>query len=112
MEKINKTPLVDILTDMIGEQIAMDGDSYITMADNVVIADTVVADALVKQGDIHQESLLAKVKAEAQAYLSSTDWVTAKYTDLVVIQQTMTNEVFNAKYADVLAERNEARAKL
>jgi FMN-dependent NADH-azoreductase len=58
------------------------------------------------------ERELAKVKAEAQTYLTSTDWVTAKYTDLVVIQQVMTNDEFNAKYADVLAKRNEMRELL
>jgi len=58
------------------------------------------------------EQLLEQAKAEAIAVLNDTGWIIEKYTDLVVIQQAMTNDEFNAKYADVLAKRNEARELL
>ena len=75
MDEINRKPLVDVLAELLGTQVVMDGDNYVTMADNKLVADAVVADAVVKQKELYQEALLAKVKAGAQAYLLSTDWV-------------------------------------
>lgn len=112
MEAINRAPLVDILGNILGKTVVMDGDRYVTMVGNEAITEAVVADALVKQEELYQEMLLVKVKAEAEAVLNATGWIIEKYTDLVAIQQVMTNEEFNAKYADVLAKRNEARELL
>jgi hypothetical protein len=54
----------------------------------------------------------AKAVADAKSILASTDWIMAKYTDLVVVQKLMTDTDFNTKYADVLAQRNAAREAL
>jgi hypothetical protein len=54
----------------------------------------------------------AKAVSDAKSVLASTDWIMAKYTDLVVIQKLMTDAEFNAKYATELAQRNDAREAL
>jgi hypothetical protein len=54
----------------------------------------------------------AKAVADAKALLASTDWIMAKYADLVVIQKLMTDAEFNTKYATELAQRNAAREAL
>jgi hypothetical protein len=53
-----------------------------------------------------------KALSDARALLLSTDWIMAKYIDLVVIQKLMTDTDFNTKYADVLKQRNDARELL
>ena len=55
------------------------------------------------------EQLKAEAQAGAQAYLDSTDWVTNKYIDVVVVLQTMTREEYLAKYSDIYTKREEAR---
>ena len=47
---------------------------------------------------------------EAKAYLAATDYVTAKYNDMVTVTGSMTKAEFLAQYADVYAQRAEARA--
>jgi hypothetical protein len=54
----------------------------------------------------------AKAISDAKAVLASTGWVIEKYTDLVVLQKLMIDTDFNAKYADVLKQRNDAREVL
>ena len=57
-----------------------------------------------------EEQILAEKIAEAKAYLLATDYVTAKYNDEVTVAGSMTKTAFLAKYADVYAQRAEARA--
>jgi hypothetical protein len=73
--EIAKKPMVDILSDMTGEQVVMDGEKYIALKDGADIGDDFVADAVVKQEELYQEAALERSKEEAQAYLASTDWV-------------------------------------
>lgn len=54
----------------------------------------------------------AKEKAEAQAYLDSTDWIAIKYNDVVTVTGTMTKAEFLSKYKEIYDKRAEARAKL
>jgi hypothetical protein len=53
-----------------------------------------------------------KAVSDARALLASTDWIMAKYIDLVVVQKLMADTDFNTKYADVLKQRNDAREAL
>ena len=50
-----------------------------------------------------------RINEQSEAYLRQTDWIAAKYTDQVVINQNMTDADFKTKYADILARRSEAR---
>lgn len=50
----------------------------------------------------------AKV-ATCKEYLSSTDYITAKYIELVVISKQLSESAFNDKYDEVLVKRQEAR---
>ncbi len=50
-----------------------------------------------------------RINKQSDAYLSKTDWIAAKYTDEVVINQITTDADFKAKYADVLTKRQQAR---
>lgn len=47
---------------------------------------------------------------EAEIYLKSTDWITAKYHDVVTINGSMSKTDFIAKYQDIYTARSEARA--
>jgi hypothetical protein len=58
------------------------------------------------------EQLAEQAIANAKSLLSSTDWIMAKYTDLVVVQKLMTDADFNTEYATELAQRNAAREVL
>jgi hypothetical protein len=58
------------------------------------------------------EQLTQQAISNAKALLNSTDWIMAKYTDLVVMQKLMTEEEFNTKYTDILVQRNNARVAL
>lgn len=42
-------------------------------------------------------------------YLAETDWITAKYNDVVTVSGSMSKADFTAKYAEIYAKRNEAR---
>jgi hypothetical protein len=72
--EIVKKPMVDVLTEITGEQVVMDGDRYIALKDGADIGDDFVADAIERQEELYQETILNKRKAEALAYLSTTDW--------------------------------------
>ena len=61
------------------------------------------------EAEITQQELEAKI-AEARAYLQATDYVAVKYNDEVTVTGSMTKTAFLAKYADVYAQRAEARA--
>jgi hypothetical protein len=61
---------------------------------------------------ITPEQLAEQVIANAKTLLESTDWIIVKYIELVTVQKLMTEKEFNAKYADVLAQRNNAREAL
>lgn len=56
------------------------------------------------------EQVLANKIAEAQAYLSSTDWITAKYHDEVIIAGSMSKADFIAKYQEIYDKRAEKRS--
>lgn len=75
-----------------------------------------IADGNTPEPQFTDEELAANEKAkavsDAKAVLTSTDWIMAKYIDLVVIQKLMAEEEFNTKYADVLKQRNDAREAL
>ena len=73
--EIAKKPMVDILSDMTGEQVVMDGEKYIALKDGADIGDDFVADAVVKQEELYQEAFLERSKEEAIYYLKTTDWV-------------------------------------
>lgn len=72
--EINKKPMVDILSEMIGEQVVMDGNGYVTIS-GAKVSDSLVLDAELKQSELYEASLVEQAKAEAQAYLDDTDWV-------------------------------------
>lgn len=75
-------------------------EDLIKQAENAYVAPT--------EAELLIEANKAKL-AEAYAYLTSTDWVTSKYIDVVTINKTMTDEEFNAKYSEVLVNRASAR---
>ena len=52
----------------------------------------------------------AEAKAEALAYLDSTDWITAKYNDVVTVLGTSSKADFVAKYREIYDNRTAARA--
>ena len=49
-------------------------------------------------------------KQVALAYLASTDWITSKYNDVVMVLGTMSKADFVAKYREVYDKRTAARA--
>jgi hypothetical protein len=49
---------------------------------------------------------------EAYAYLASTDWITAKYNDVVTVLGTMSKADFVTKYKEIYDNRTAARAVL
>lgn len=49
-------------------------------------------------------------KTYALTYLTSTDWITSKYNDVVTVLGTMSKADFIAKYKDVYDNRTAARA--
>jgi len=51
-----------------------------------------------------------KAIQEALAYLSSTDWITSKYNDVVTVLGTMSKADFVAKYKEIYDNRTAARA--
>jgi hypothetical protein len=75
-----------------------------------------IADGNTPEPEFTDEELAANQKAkaisDAKSILSSTDWIMAKYIDLVIVQKLMTEEDFNTKYATELAQRNAAREVL
>ena len=57
------------------------------------------------------EALVERAKKqEALAYLASTDWITAKYNDVVTVLGTMSKADFVAKYREIYDKRTAARA--
>lgn len=72
--EISKKPMVDILSEMTGEQVVMNGDKYVTMS-GAKVSDSFVSDAERKQVELYDLDVLEQAKTEAQAYLASTDWV-------------------------------------
>lgn len=72
--EISKKPMVDILSEMTGKQVVMDGNTYVTMYGEVISSE-VVADAERKQVELYDLDVAEQAKAEAQAYLDDTDWV-------------------------------------
>lgn len=50
-----------------------------------------------------------RINKQSEAYLLKTDWIAAKYTDEVVVNQITTDADFKNKYADVLTKRQQAR---
>jgi hypothetical protein len=47
---------------------------------------------------------------EALTYLTSTDWITAKYNDVVTVLGTMSKDDFVSKYKEIYDNRTAARA--
>ena len=47
--EISKKPLVDILSAMLGKEIVMSGDDYVTLVGNELVDSSAVAEAVVKQ---------------------------------------------------------------
>ncbi len=95
--EISKKPMVDILSEMIGEQVVMDGDTYVTLSGEVISSE-VVADAERKQAELYDLEVLEQAKAEARQYLLSTDWYVTRFAETGV-----------AVPEDVTAKRAEAR---
>jgi hypothetical protein len=55
---------------------------------------------------------LAKAKAEAQAYLDSTDYINDKYKEEVELFKTISAENFLDKYSEIYNKRKECREVL
>lgn len=55
------------------------------------------------------EQLLSQQLAEKRAYLTSTDWIGAKYHDVVTIRSSMSKSDFIEKYQAIYDARDEAR---
>lgn len=58
------------------------------------------------------EELAKQQIAEHEAYLKSTDWITAKYNDEVTILGSISKADFIAKYQDVYNARQNARNEI
>jgi hypothetical protein len=75
-----------------------------------------IAEGNIPEPEFTEEELAANQKAkavsDAKSLLTSTDWIIAKYTDLVVVQKLMTDTEFNTKYSTELEQRNAAREVL
>ena len=98
--ELSKKPMVDILAEMTGEQVVMDGDTYVTMYGEVISSE-VVADAERKQVELCALEVLEQARAEARQYLLSTDWYITRFAETGV-----------AVPEGVTAKRAEARAML
>lgn len=61
--------------------------------------------------EISKQESKAKI-VEHESYLSSTDWITAKYNDEVVVLENITKADFVAKYQDVYTARQNARNEI
>lgn len=53
--------------------------------------------------------ILEQQLAEKHSYLASTDWIGAKYHDVVTIRSSMSKTDFIAKYQEIYDARDEAR---
>lgn len=73
-DEITARPLVDILSEQLGEPVVMSGDNYVLMRDKSVVAAAAVELALATQEDNLLEQAKAEKIAEAKKYLSDTDF--------------------------------------
>ena len=85
-----------------------EGQEFLVQSDWVLLSDEELHARL--NPPKTDEQILAERVAEAKAYLLATDYVTAKYNDMVTVTGSMTKAAFLAQYADVYAQRAEARA--
>jgi len=75
MIEINKKPLVDILSEQLGEQVVMSGDNYVLMCDTKsVVKQSDVDVATAKQSELYDLEVVLNKQAKAKQYLSDTDW--------------------------------------
>lgn len=77
MKEITKTPLVDILTKKLGEQVAMSGTDYVLLRDKSIVDSTIVEEAIATQEEMFVQAGVDKQIQEANTYLKDTDWVEA-----------------------------------
>ena len=80
-----------------------------TELDEALISECIANFKYPTEEELAQQELEAKI-AGAKAYLAATDYVTSKYNDMVTVTGSMTKAAFLAQYADVYAQRAEARA--
>lgn len=93
------------------DMLRADAEKYGTSLDEYeeLIAEVEANIILPSAEEIAKQELEAKI-AEAKAYLQATDYVAVKYNDEVTVTGSMTKTAFLAQYADVYAQRAEARA--
>jgi hypothetical protein len=61
------------------------------------------------EAELEAKELQTKLN-EALTYLTSTDWITAKYNDVVTVLGTMSKDDFVSKYKETYDNRTAARA--
>ena len=65
-EQISKKPLVDILSQMSGKQVVMNGDDYVFLQNGITVSQAEIDEALVTQSALEQKSI-------QELYLKATD---------------------------------------
>lgn len=97
-DEITVSPLVDILSKQLGEQVVMSGEGYVLLKGFAKVAQADVDLALVEQTKIYDNDILNKAKKEALQYLADTDWYVVRFAETGV-----------AIPADIATKREECR---
>ena len=82
---------------------------YGTELDEAIVKELEESYEAPTQAELDEEANKAKLQ-EAYAYLASTDWITAKYNDVVTVLGQMSKADFVAKYREIYDNRTAARA--
>lgn len=110
MEEISKKPMVDILSEMTGEQVVIDGDTYVAVKDGALIGEDFIADAKAEQDKLHIIAVKQRRALEIKSRLAAIDLEAVRPLRAIATQTSAQRDV--DKLATLDAEAAALRAEL